>query len=154
MDTRAAIRSADSTEDDLAALAPLVDPRRDVVVVNSMDAGIDFYRTAGWALPADRVTLVTPGAAIYNELGGSLYYTQQSTVSAGPGGSTFFVAKPSLPGIEELVAAGMATPVPGAPAHRRVPRVEVRTRCVDPRGEVHRHHRAPATRPRPRRLTP
>ena len=114
-DTWAAIRSADATENDLARLGPLVDPRRDVVVVNSMDAGIDFYRTAGWALPADRVTLVTPGAAIYNEQGGSLYYTQQSTVSAGPGGSIFFIAKPSLPGIEALVAAGLATPVPSAP---------------------------------------
>ena len=153
-DTRAAIRSADATENELARLAPLVDPRRDVVVVNSMDAGIDFYRTAGWALPADRVTLVSPGAAIYNELGGSLYYAQQSTVSAGPGGSTFFIAKPSLPGMRRTGGRGNGHAGAWGTSHRRLPRVEVRPRHVHPRGDVHRDRRSPATRPGPRRLTP
>ena len=110
-DTRLAIRSADAVDADLARLGPLVDPSRDVVVIDSLDGGIAFYRNAGWELPRDRVALVTPGTAIYNEQFGSLYYTHAKTVPVGTGGTVYLIARPSLPGLSQLVAQGDAVPV-------------------------------------------
>ncbi len=109
--TRSTIRSADAIDTSLAALAPLIDPRRDVVVIDSIDGGTAFYRNAGWELPADRVALVTPGSAIYNEQFGSLYYTSTSTVPVGPGGYVYLIAPPDLPGLAETTKQVLAVPV-------------------------------------------
>ena len=100
--TRSTIRAADAIDASLAALAPHLDPRRDVVVIDSLDGGSTFYRNAGWELPADRIAFVVPGSAIYNEQFGSLYYTSQSTIPVGPGGSVYLIAPPSLPGLAQL----------------------------------------------------
>ena len=105
-DTRAAIRSADAMNVDLGRLGPLVDPARDVVVIDSVDGGTTFYRNAGWALPDQRVTMIVPGAAVYNELGGSLYYTQASTIPVAPGGYVYLVASPRMPGLRALAGTG------------------------------------------------
>ena len=114
-DTRAAIRSADAMASGLARLGPMVDPGRDVIVIDSLDGGAAFYRSAGWALPSHRVTLIVPGAAIYNEQGGSLFYTSQATVPVGPGGSIYLIASPSLPGLSELAGTGKVTLMRSAP---------------------------------------
>jgi len=113
-DTRAGIRSSDAMDVALARLGPLVDPRRDVVVIDSVDGGTAFYRNAGWALPGLRVALIVPGAAVYDELGGSLFYTQRSTVPVAPGGSVYLIASPTLPGLRTLAGTGKVTLVRSA----------------------------------------
>lgn len=110
-DTRAAIRSADAIDAALAALGPRVHPDRDVLVLDSVDGGSTYYRNAGWALPLDRVTLIVPGAAIYDELSGSLYYTLTRTVPVGIGGAVYLVAPPSLPGLGQLAERAQAVQV-------------------------------------------
>jgi len=114
-DTRAAIRTADSLDRSIAALAPLVDARRDVVVFDTLDGGAALYRNAGWELPSDRVALVVPGTAIYNEQFGSLFYTASPTVPVAPAGWVYLVAPPGLPGLAQLAGAGQAAQAPGAP---------------------------------------
>ncbi|MGD0882114.1 MAG: hypothetical protein ABSB09_11160 [Acidimicrobiales bacterium] len=115
-DTLSAIRAADTRDAGLARIGASVDPRRDVIVIDSVDGGLGFYRNAGWELPRDRIALVVPGAAIYNQLGGSLYYTRSTTVRVGPGGAAYLVALPDLPGLSTMVTTGEATPVRGAAA--------------------------------------
>ncbi len=110
-DTRASIRSADAFDAALAALGPRIHPDRDVLVLDSVDGGTAYYRNAGWALPLDRVTLIVPGAAIYNELSGSLYYTLTRTVPVGTGGAVYLVAPPSLPGLGQLAERALAVQV-------------------------------------------
>jgi len=105
-DTREAIRSADAMNSDLARLDPSVDPTRDVVAIDSADGGTVFYRNAGWALPRQRVTLIVPGAAVYNEQGGSLFYTSTPTVPVGPGGYVYLIASPRMPGLRALAGTG------------------------------------------------
>ena len=114
-DTRAAIRTADAMDSALVRLGPLVDPRRDVVVIDSVDGGSAFYRNAGWSLPAQRVALIVPGEAVYNELGGSLFYTNRTEVPVAPGGSVYLIAAPSLPGLRQLAGTGLVTRVRSAP---------------------------------------
>jgi hypothetical protein len=109
--TRSAIRSADAIDSSLAALAPMLHPGRDVVVIDTVDGGSAFYRNAGWELPADRVALVVPGSAIYNEQFGSLYYTTTSTIPVGPGGYVYLIAPPSLPGLANITRQVLAVPV-------------------------------------------
>ena len=109
------IRSMDAINVALAGLAPRVRSDRDVVVIDSVDGGDTFYRNAGWALPLDRVALVVPGAAIYNQQHGSLYYTQRRTVPVGPGGSVYLIAPPSLPGLAQAAQAGHVALVPLTP---------------------------------------
>jgi hypothetical protein len=113
--TRSAIRSADSLDAALAQLGPFVDPRRDVVVVDSVDGGSMFFRNAGWVLPLQRVALVVPGRAVYNEQFGSLYYTGTTTIPVGPGGSVYLIAPPSLPGLARVAAQVQAAQVQRAP---------------------------------------
>ena len=113
-DTRAAIRSGDALDTALARLGPVVDPRRDVIVIDSVDGGSAFYRNAGWSLPADRVALIVPGEAVYNELGGSLFYTARTVVPVAPGGSVYLIAAPSLPGLRQLAGTGLVTRVRSA----------------------------------------
>lgn len=113
-DTRATIESADGIDRQLARLDPLVDPARDVIVMDSLDGGMAFYRQAGWVLPRQRLALVTPGASVYDEHGGSLYYTDGTTVPVGPGGAAYLLAPPALPGLAALVVAGHARQVLGA----------------------------------------
>jgi hypothetical protein len=113
-DTLSAIRTADTLDAELARLAPFVHPGRDTVLMDSVDGGIGIYRNAGWELPRDRIALLAPGAVIYNELGGSLYYTLRPTVEVGPGGAAYLIALPDLPGLASLVAQGEAAPVTGA----------------------------------------
>ncbi|HEY5109357.1 MAG TPA: hypothetical protein VII96_07080 [Acidimicrobiales bacterium] len=108
-DTRAAIRSADAMDTALARLGPLVDPRRDVIVIDSLDGSGSFYRNAGWSLPAHRVAMIVPGAAVYDELGGSLFYTLRTSVSVAPGGSVYLIASPTLPGLRKLAGTGKVT---------------------------------------------
>ena len=110
-DTRASIRSADAFDAALAALGPRVHPDRDVLVLDSVDGGTAYYRNAGWALPLDRVTLIVPGAAIYNEQSGSLYYTLTRTVPVGIGGAVYLIAPPSLPGLDQLAERAQAVQV-------------------------------------------
>jgi len=114
-DTRATIRSDDAIDVALARLGPLVDARRDVIVVDSVDGGVDFYRNVGWALPTHRVALVVPGAVIYNEQGGSLFYTLSRTVPVAPGGSVYLIAPPWLPSVKSLAEAGKVTLITAAP---------------------------------------
>jgi hypothetical protein len=102
LDTRFAIRSADAVDRALARVAPLVRPGRDVVVIDTIDGGSAFYRNAGWELPLDRVALVAPGIAVYNEQFGSLFYTSSRTIPVGVGGSVLLIASPSLPGLARL----------------------------------------------------
>lgn len=109
--TRSAIRSMDAIDTALAKLADFVHPDRDVVVIDSLDGGPAFYRNAGWELPRDRVALIVPGAAIYNEQYGSLYYTLRRTVPVGPGGVVFLISPPSLPGLAQLAGTGQAVQV-------------------------------------------
>ncbi len=113
-DTRAAIVSSDTTDDQLARLDPLIDPADDVVVVDSVDGGSAFYRQAGVELPSQRVALVVPGASVYEEHEGSLYYTYRSTLAVGPGGSAYLIAAPTLPGLRALAGTGDLVRVPGA----------------------------------------
>jgi len=110
-DTRATIRSADAFDAGLAALGPRLHPDRDVLVLDSVDGGTTYYRNAGWALPLDRVTLIVPGAAIYNERSGSLYYTAARTVPVGIGGAVYLIAPPSLPGLDQLAERAQAVQV-------------------------------------------
>lgn len=110
-DTRATIRSADAVDTALRGLGPSVAAGRDVVVLDTLDDGGAIYRNAGWALPDDRVTLVSPGALVYNQLGGALYYTSGDTVEVGPSGAVYLVASPALPGLDSLIARGAARPV-------------------------------------------
>ncbi len=114
-DTRSAIRSADAVDRALAAIAPDVRPDRDVVVIDSVDGGSAFYRTAGWALPLDRVALVVPGAVEYNEQLGSLYYASGRTVRVGVGGDVLLIAPPDLPGLARLAGRVQAVRVAGDP---------------------------------------
>ena len=116
--TRSAIRSADAIDTSLAALAPLLRPGRDVVVIDTVDGGSTFYRNAGWELPADRVTLVVRGSAIYNEQFGSLFYTSASTIPVGPGGYVYLIAPPSLPGLANITRQVLAVPVHARPIAR------------------------------------
>jgi hypothetical protein len=108
-DTRVAIRSADAMDAALVRLGPLVNPRRDVVVIDSLDGGASFYRNAGWSLPAHRVVFIAPGAAVYDQLGGSLFYATRSALTVGPGGSVFLIASPTLPGLRQLAGTGKVT---------------------------------------------
>jgi hypothetical protein len=110
-DTRATIRSIDAIDTALRGLGPSVDSGRDVVVFDTVDDGGAIYRNAGWALPDDRVALVSPGAVVYNQLDGALYYASGDTVELGPSGSAYLVASPSLPGLASLIARGEARPV-------------------------------------------
>ena len=125
-DTRSAIRLADSIDSALADLAPSVRSTRDVVVIDSVDGGITFYRNAGWELPRDRVALIVPGAVVYNEQHNSLYYASGSAVQVGPGGVVYLIAPPDLPGLGPLAGAGKAVEVTRATpiADYRVWRVE------------------------------
>ncbi len=142
-DTRATIESADAVDARLARLGPRVDPARDVIVIDSLDGGLAFYRQAGWELPLQHVVLATPGAAVNDELGGSLYYTDRRTVAVGPGGAVYLIASPTLPGLTAATAAGRATPVPGA----RVGDYEVWR--IEPGGSVLGVHVVAADGPRP-----
>ena len=54
---------------------------------------------------------IGPGAVIYNELHGALYYASGRTTAVGPGGSVLLVASPALPGLASLTAQGYALPV-------------------------------------------
>jgi hypothetical protein len=110
-DTRATIRSADAIDTALRGLDPSVAPGRDVVVFDTLDDGGAIYRNAGWALPDDRVALVSPGAVVYNQLDGALYYASGNTLAVGPSGAAYLVASPSLPGLDSLIARGSARPV-------------------------------------------
>jgi len=112
--TRSNIRSMDAIDTALAALAPHVRADRDVVVVDSLDGGSSFYRNAGWELPRDRVALIVPGAAIYNEQFGSLFYTVRTTVPVGPGGVVYLIAPPNLPGLALLAGTVRAIQVTAA----------------------------------------
>ena len=113
-DTRAAIRSADAMDNALVHLGPLVDPRRDVVVIDSLDGGASFYRNAGWSLPTHRVVFIAPGAAVYDQLGGSLFYSARHAVTVAPGGSVYLIASPTLPGLRQLSGTGKVTLVRAA----------------------------------------
>ena len=131
LDTRAAIQRMDDLDASLAALAPHVDAARDVVVIDSVDGGTAFYRNAGWALPADRVTLIVPGTAVYNEQHGSLYYMSSPTVSVGTGGVVYLIAPPSLPGLATLARRGLVTVTRTRPiADYRVWRIEPGARIL------------------------
>lgn len=114
LDTRSAIRSADTIDRALAQVAPLVHPGRDVVVIDTVDGGSTFYRNAGWELPLHRVALISPGTTLYNEQFGSLYYTSGTIVPVGVGGSVYLIAPPSLPGLAKLAGAVQAFRVPGS----------------------------------------
>lgn len=110
-DTRPVVRQADALDAGLRTLAPHLRPRRDVVVLDTLDGGTSFYRNAGWALPDARISLLSPGQVVYNELGGALYYpggTQAAATSlaVGRSGSVILVASPALPGLARLAAAG------------------------------------------------
>lgn len=111
-DTRAAIRDADHMDVALAGLSGSLHAGRDVVVFDNLDGGPTLYRDAGWALPDARVALIGPGAVVYNELHGALYYASGHTVTVGAGGSVLLVASPALPGLAQLTAAQQALPVP------------------------------------------
>jgi hypothetical protein len=109
-DTRQAIHSADAVDAALGGLAPVLQSGRDVVVFDTIDGGGNIYRNAGWALPDDRVALITPGQVLYNQWHGALYYAS-GDVQVGPSGSAYLVASPALPGLASLVAQGYALPV-------------------------------------------
>ncbi|HEV3281658.1 MAG TPA: hypothetical protein VG032_08640 [Acidimicrobiales bacterium] len=111
LDTRATIESADDIDAALGGLAPLLRTNRDVVVFDMPDGGANIYRNAGWVLPDARIALIAPGAVVYNELHGVLYYATGRTVPAGPGGSVLLVASPALPGLARATAEGHAVPV-------------------------------------------
>jgi 4-amino-4-deoxy-L-arabinose transferase-like glycosyltransferase len=108
-DTRATIRSADAMDNALVRLGRLVDPRRDVVVIDSLDGGASFYRNAGWTLPAHRVVFISPGVTVYDQLGGSLFHSVRSSVTVAPGGSVYLIASPALPGLRTLAGTGKMT---------------------------------------------
>ena len=72
--TRAFIRSVDRIDAQLARLGRLVRPGADVLVIDSVDGGVAFYRQAGTALPGRDIVLVSPGTTDYTEHGGSLDY--------------------------------------------------------------------------------
>lgn len=110
-DTRTAIAAADGEDAGLAGLAGLVDPRRDVIVLDTVDGGDTIFRNAGWVLPSVPIALIQPGGVLYRELHGALYYASGRTVAAGPGGSVYLVASPALPGLDSLVVQGAAIPV-------------------------------------------
>ncbi len=114
-DTQAAIRAADRRNDGLRALRPLVRADRDVLVLDTVDGGVDFYRNAGWELPAVRASLLGPGQVLYNQWQRSLYYPAGPTaagVAVGPGGQVLLLASPALPGLGRLAASGAAVSVP------------------------------------------
>ena len=110
-ETRAAIRTADAVDAGLARLGPLVRSDRDVVVLDTTDGGSQYYRNAGWELPADRVALIGPGHLLYNQQGRSLYYATGTTVAVGPGGVAYVVASPALPDLFRLTGTGAAAQV-------------------------------------------
>ncbi len=113
-DTRAAIRVGDASDDGLRALRSHLRAGRDVLVVDSLDGGPDFYRNAGWELPDVRSSLVGPGGVQYNQLDGTLYYAtgrSSSAIPVRPGGSVLLVASPALPGLARLTRVGAAVPV-------------------------------------------
>lgn len=111
LDTANAIRVADAFDTTLGGLASVIDPRRDVVVFDTLDGGQNIYRNAGWALPEQRIALIGPSQLLYNEQRGALYYRSGNTVAVGTSGSVFLVASPALPGLASLVAQGDAIPV-------------------------------------------
>ncbi len=111
-DTFDAIRSTDTIDAALGALSHSVGSASDVIVFDTVDGGGNLYRNAGWELPGQRVALVTPGAVLYNELHGALYYTPPNNLAVGPGGSVLLVASPAMPGLASLTAHGQALPVP------------------------------------------
>jgi hypothetical protein len=111
LDTRATLRNADDMDAALGGLAPSVRTSRDVVVFDMPDGGATIYRNAGWALPDARIALIAPGAVVYNELHGVLYYPTGHTVAVGAAGSVLLVASPALPGLARLTAEGQALPV-------------------------------------------
>jgi hypothetical protein len=82
-----------------------------VIVFDDLDGGQNLYRDAGWALPDTRIALVGPGAVIYNQLHGALYYASGHTAAVGVGGSALLVAPPALPGLAQLTAGREAVPV-------------------------------------------
>jgi 4-amino-4-deoxy-L-arabinose transferase-like glycosyltransferase len=112
-DTRSAIDQSDQLDIGLRTLAPHLRFGRDVVVLDTLDGGVSFYRGAGWALPDARIALVAPGQVVYNEQGGALYYAEGTpagaSVAVGPSGSVVLVASPALPGLARLAAAGDLT---------------------------------------------
>ncbi len=110
-DTYSGIRTADDLDAALGAFASSVGSANDVIVFDTVDGGDTLYRNAGWELPGDRITLVTPGQVLYNELHGALYYTPPNTITVGPGGSALLVASPAMPGLASLTAHGQALPV-------------------------------------------
>lgn len=112
-DTRAAIQDADCIDAALASFGRQV-AGPDVVAFDTLDGGPNLYRNAGWALPEARIALLAPGAVVYNQWHGSLYYASGRTVMVGPGGSILLVASPAMPGLAELAAAGQAVQVPTA----------------------------------------
>ena len=58
-----------------ATLGPTSDADRDVVVFDTIDGGANIYRNAGWALPDDRVALVSPDASSTTSCRARSYYT-------------------------------------------------------------------------------
>ena len=111
--TRTVIRSADRIDEQLSDLGRLVRPGTDVLVIDSVDGGVSFYRQAGTALPGRDIALVSPGTTVNTEHGASLDYAGPRTVSAAPGGSVYLIASPVLPGLETLTSTGKAALVPG-----------------------------------------
>lgn len=115
-DTRSTITTTDAIDAALSDLQASVGGPGDVVVFDSLDGGANYFRNAGWSLPDVRIALVSSGAVLYNEIHGALYYASGATVAAGPSGSVFLVASPTLPGLASLVARGdaisVATPMP------------------------------------------
>jgi hypothetical protein len=109
--TYGSIRSADSIDSAIGALAPHVAAAKDVVVFDLVDGGGNIYRNAGWELPEDRVTLVGPNRVLYNQQLGALYYSPPDAINVGPGGSALLVASPAMPGLASLTAQGQAVAV-------------------------------------------
>jgi hypothetical protein len=110
-DTRQAITGADAIDTALGRLGPMLHPAGDVVVFDTVDGGDTIYRNAGWSLPNVRISLITTGTLLYNQLHGALYYASGNTVAAGLTGSVYLVASPALPGMATLTASGEAIPV-------------------------------------------
>ncbi len=111
--TRAYIGSVDRIDAQLSRLGRLVHPGSDVLVIDSVDGGVAFYRQAGTALPGRDIVLVSPGTTDYLEHGGSLNYSDGRSVPAVPGGSVYLIASPILPGLETLTSTGEAKLIPG-----------------------------------------
>ena len=78
-------------------LARLVDRPRHASSSTPSTEGQNFYRNAGWALPDTRMALIVPGAVIYNELHGALYYASGDSAAWRPGGLGAPDAPPPCP---------------------------------------------------------